>query len=243
MRPFFSRSSGWDEPATVFAAEFFPVRKEPLELEKEESVPDRMDGMSSLRESDTPQSLLEQLCNQPQGESWERMVAIYAPLLRGWLARYQVQEADAEDLIQDVLMVVLRELPGFRHNQQPGAFRSWLRRILVNRVRNLWRRRDRGDLACGGTELARALNELEDPHSQISRVWDREHDRYLTRKLLEMVEERFTQTTRKVFHRLVFDGVRADQVAAEFGLSLNAVFTAKSRVLRELRRLGQGLLD
>jgi RNA polymerase sigma-70 factor (ECF subfamily) len=199
--------------------------------------------MTSLRESDTPRSLLEQLCDEPPGDGWERLVALYGPLLRGWLLRYDVQDADAEDLIQDVLIVVHRELPSFRHNQQPGAFRSWLRRILVNRVRNLWRRRDRGDVASGGSDAALRLKELEDPHSQISRVWDRDHDRYLTRRLLELLEDRFTATTRKVFHRLVFDGVRADQAAAEFGLSLNAVFTAKSRVLRELRRLGQGLIE
>jgi RNA polymerase sigma-70 factor (ECF subfamily) len=199
--------------------------------------------MMSPRDSDTPLSLLEQICDAPQETSWERLVALYSPLLRGWLARYEVQDADGEDLIQEVLVVVLRELPTFRHNQQTGAFRSWLRRILVNRLRNLWRRRNQGDVARGGSDLAHSLNELEDPGSRLSRVWDREHDRYLTRKLLESVEGRFTETTRQVFRRLVLDGAGADQVAAEFGLSLNAVFTAKSRVLRELRRLGQGMLD
>ena len=63
------------------------------------------------------------------------------------------------------------------------------------------------------------------------------------RKLLELIEPRFEPTTNQVFRRLVLDGVDADQVAVELGMTLGAVFTAKSRVLRELRRLGRGMLD
>jgi hypothetical protein len=58
-----------------------------------------------------------------------------------------------------------------------------------------------------------------------------------------MIESRFTESTQQVFRHLVLDGAEADSVARETGLSLNAVFTAKSRVLRELRRLGQGFGD
>lgn len=194
-------------------------------------------------ESDTSLTLLEQLGEQSDEESWGRLHNLYSPLLRSWLGRYDVQAADADDLIQDVLLVVLRELPDFRHNQQTGAFRSWLRRILVNRLRNFWRKRGRVDLASGGSDLARRLNELEDPRSQSALAWDQEHDRYLVRKLLDMIEPQFAESTRKVFRRLVLDEVAPDQVAAEFDMSLNAVFTAKSRVLRELRRLGNGLVQ
>jgi RNA polymerase sigma-70 factor (ECF subfamily) len=192
---------------------------------------------------DTSLTLLEQLSNDSDDESWARLVALYSPLLRGWLVRYDIQDADADDLVQDVLLVAIRELPSFRHSQQTGAFRSWLRGILINRLRNFWRKRGRVDLASGDSDLARRLNEFEDPHSQLTRIWDREHDRYLTRKLLELIEPRFADTTRNAFRRLVLDGASADVVAAELDMSLNAVFTAKSRVLRELRRLGTGLID
>ena len=91
--------------------------------------------------------------------------------------------------------------------------------------------------------LNQRLNELEDAASQLSQVWDREHHQYVVRKLLELIEPRFEPTTNQVFRRLVLDGMDADQVAAELGMTLGAVFTAKSRVLRELRRLGRGMLD
>ena len=192
---------------------------------------------------ETSQSLIDQLHNESDAAAWQRLVELYSPLLRGWLDRYEVQPADADDLVQDVLVVVMRELPGFRHNQQPGAFRSWLKGIVVHRLRNFWRARERGGIASGGSDVISRLNELEDDRSLLSQTWQREHDQHIAKKLLELIEPRFTESTREAFRRLVLDGADADDVAAELGLSLNAIFTAKSRVLRELRTIGRGLLD
>lgn len=196
-----------------------------------------------MSQHDTSLTLLDELCRSPDDESWERLVSLYSPLLRSWLRRYDVQDSDADDLVQDVLMVVMKELPSFRHNKQPGAFRTWLRRIVVNRLRNFWRARGREAKGSGDTQVMQRINELEDERSQMSRVWDREHDQHLTRRLLDDIEPRFAENTRRAFRLLVLDGASADNVAAELGMSLNAVFTAKSRVLRELRRLGKGLID
>jgi RNA polymerase sigma-70 factor (ECF subfamily) len=160
-----------------------------------------------------------------------------------WLARSQVLAADVDDLIQEVLLVVHRELPAFQHNQRNGAFRCWLRQIVVHRLRNFWRSRGRLITTGNDSRLEEQLRQLEDDGSHLSQLWDREHDVAVARKLLEMIESRFTETTRLVFRRLVMDGADADAVAMETGLSLNAIFTAKSRVLRELRRLGAGLVD
>lgn len=158
------------------------------------------------------------------------------------MQRYEVQDADVDDLVQDVLIVLIRELPEFRHNRRQGAFRTWLRRIVVNRLQNFWRKRGR-DVKSGGSDLARRLKEFEDPQSQLSQIWDREHDRHLTQQLLKQIEPKFTETTRQAFRMLVYEGKKADAVAKELNLSLSAVFTAKSRVLRELRRLSEGLIE
>jgi RNA polymerase sigma factor (sigma-70 family) len=194
-----------------------------------------------MTHNETSLSLLDRLSQAPDADSWKRPVEAYSPLLKSWIGRYEVQTADADDLVQDVLLVVMRELPSFRHNQQRGAFRTWLRRIVVNRLRNFWR--SRGRAAEHGGELMGRLDELEDPRSAGSQLWDREHDRHLALQLLALLEDRFTESTREVFRRLVLEQADADEVAAELGLTLNAVFTAKSRVLRELRLLGRGLLD
>ena len=192
---------------------------------------------------ETSLSLLDRLRTSPEDADWSRLVEAYSPLLRAWLMRSEVQAADADDLVQDVLLVVHRELPAFQHNQRCGAFRSWLRQIVVYRLRNFWRSRGRLIAAGNDSRLEEQLRQLEDDGSHLSQRWDREHNVAVARKLLELIESRFTETTRLVFRRLVLDGADADTVASETGLSLNAIFTAKSRVLRELRRLGQGLLD
>ena len=192
---------------------------------------------------ETSLSLLDRLRQSPDDADWSRLIEAYSPLLRAWLMRAEVQAADADDLVQEVLLVVHRELPKFEHNQRRGAFRNWLRQIVVHRLRNFWRSRGRLIAAGNDSQLEEQLKQLEDDGSQLSQRWDREHNLAVARKLLELIESRFTESTRLVFRRLVVDGADADTVAAETGLSLNAIFTAKSRVLRELRRLGQGLLD
>src|SRR2546428_3898577 len=90
---------------------------------------------------ETSASLLQRLRDQPDSDAWRRLVYVYTPLLAQWVGRYGLQSSDMDDLIQDVLTVVVRELPQFQHNQRTGAFRRWLRTILVNRLRGFWRAR------------------------------------------------------------------------------------------------------
>ena len=86
------------------------------------------------------------------------------------------------------------------------------------------------------------LRELEDEHSDLSRLWDREHDAYLTQRALQLLEPEFKPPTWRAFRRQVVDGADAEAVAAELGLSVNAVCIAKSRVLRRLREELAGLV-
>ncbi|HUG90080.1 MAG TPA: RNA polymerase sigma factor [Planctomycetaceae bacterium] len=192
--------------------------------------------------TDTSLSLLDRARSADDGDSWRQLAAVYVPVLHAWLRRYDIQAADADDLVQDVLLILARELPQFEHNGRPGAFRGWLRMILVHRLRDFWRRRQYRPVASGGSDFLRQLDQLEDPHSQLSEQWNREHDRHLLRQLLEQIEPRFQESTRVVFRRLAIDGIEPGQVAEDLGLTLNAVLIAKSRVLKELRREGAGLL-
>jgi RNA polymerase sigma-70 factor (ECF subfamily) len=191
----------------------------------------------------TSLSLLDRVCVQKDNRAWRDLEAVYAPLLQGWLRRYQVQAADADDLTQDVLLVVSRELPSFQHNGRSGAFRAWLRGILVNRVRHFWRSRNQRPLAGADSQLERALEQLEDPTSALSGEWNRQHDRHLMHQMLARVEGRFNASTMQAFRRSVLDGLPPEQVARELGLSANAVVIAKCRVLKALRHEARGLLD
>jgi RNA polymerase sigma-70 factor (ECF subfamily) len=193
--------------------------------------------------SETSLSLLERLRLQPDAESWRRLVSLYTPLIQGWLRRHAVPPADAEDLTQEVMAVVVRELPQFVHNQRRGAFRSWLRTITVNRLRALWKSRRAPPTATGDSDLLKMLDELEDTNSNLSRLWDQQHDQHVARRVMEMVQPQFEPATWQAFRRVVLDGVKAAAVAAELNMSVNAVLLAKSRVLSRLRQEMQGLTD
>ena len=192
---------------------------------------------------ETSVSLLAKLKDSGDQESWDRLARLYSPLLRQWLRKYEVQDADADDLVQEVLAVVARELPEFRHNRQAGAFRSWLRKILVHRLQNFWRGRQHRPLATGTSSVLERLQELEDETSQACRAWDEEHDRQVLARLIESIRPKFLPKTWEAFHRQMFGGQRADQVAAELGMPLSSVYVARSRVLTVLRREAEGLVD
>lgn len=192
---------------------------------------------------ETSLSLLDRLRHSSENEGWNRLADLYAPLVRVWLRRYDVQDSDANDLVQEVLLTVSRELGTFEHCGQPGAFRGWLKAILTNRLRKFWRARDRYPEARGDSEMDVRLAQLDDPASEMSRIWDREHDHYVLRQLLTLAEPHFEPNTWKAFCRVALEGAKPDVVAQEMGISLNSVCLAKSRVTRRLRQESAGLIE
>ena len=191
----------------------------------------------------TSASLLDRVKADPRSTAWQRLVEIYEPLVRGWLRRHQTLSHDADDVVQDVLAVVVRRLPDFEHNGRVGAFRTWLRTITANCLRDHWRSGKRRPTATGDTDFQQILVQLEDPTSDLSKLWDQDHDRHVTRKLLEMLRNDFEATTWRAFERTALDGVAANQAAQELGLTPNAVFIARSRVLARLRQEAAGLIE
>ncbi len=191
----------------------------------------------------TSASLLGRLQRPTDEEAWRRLVELYTPLIRGWLRRNGLVSADNDDLVQEVMTVVVRRVPQFRHSGRTGAFRAWLRTITVNCLRDFWKSKRLRPASGGGSDVVELLNQLEDPTSGMSQVWDREHDEHVGRRLLEMIQPQFQPKTWQAFRRVTLDGVSPDAVAAELGISVNAVFIAKSRVLSRLRQEAEGILE
>jgi RNA polymerase sigma-70 factor (ECF subfamily) len=192
--------------------------------------------------TETSLSLLERLQTQPDSASWQELVEIYAPLIGRWLSRSPLQKADHEDLVQEVLRIVVQKLPDFERRRE-GSFRAWLRVVSVNCLREFWRSSKQHPVATGDSDFLQQLQELEDPRSQLAQAWETEHDLYLVRRLLELIEPKFEPTTRQAFRRVVMEKEKPAAVAAELGISVNAVFLAKSKILRQLRREIDGLLS
>lgn len=190
----------------------------------------------------TPPSLLNRLREHPDdADAWRRFDDLYRPLLQTWLRRYAVQPQDADDLVQQVLEVVVREMPGFHYEPAKGRYRAWLRSILVNQLRGFWRSQQSRPKA-DSKFFDRILEELEDENSDLSRLWEQEHDQHVSRRLLALIEPDFSPTTWQAFRRLM-DGAKAKKVAADLGISVNAVYLAKSSVIKRLREEIEGLTD
>ena len=192
--------------------------------------------------NETRQSLLLRAQTGEEG-AWKDLTDLYRPLIIGWLNRQGVPAVDLDDLAQDVLLSVVKHLPAFEHSGRRGAFRSWLRTIVCSRTIDYWRAADAGTPASGGSGATAALQQIADPDSDLNRQWDQEHDRYVIRCLLDLVEAEFEPTTRRAFQRLALDGASGAEVAQELGLSVAAAYVAKSRVLQRIRQEAEGLID
>lgn len=194
--------------------------------------------------SDTPLTLLGRLQGEPDPEDWAHFHTLYAPLIRSWLRIFPELGDEAADIVQEVLMIVVQEIARFER-QRDGAFRAWLRVITANKVRSYFKKRNRRPLTGvpgmePGTDY---LTDLADPNSEISLKWDQEHDRHVFQGLLHLVKPDFTPQTWEIFTRYALDGVSAAAVAQEYNVSEAAVFLVKSRVLKRLRDVAQGLID
>ena len=116
---------------------------------------------------ETSVSLLDRLAGVPTDDDWRRLLDLYQPLLRAWTARAGVVSSDVDDLAQEVLLVVFREVGGFERRGQ-GAFRAWLKTILAHRVRNYFRGQQHRPTATGDSAFLHRLDELESPESGLS---------------------------------------------------------------------------
>lgn len=182
----------------------------------------------------TSLSLLARLGEAPQNTDWQRLHQLYEPLLRAWARRAGVDDAD--DLIQEVMLVLVKELPIFERRRE-GAFRAWLRSILVNRMREHFRQTNRLPLASESM-----LAELSIDTSPMSQLWEREHDLFIAKRLLTLVEHDFHPTTWQAFRLQVIDSRTAQETAQELNITVNAALLAKSRILKRLREESQGMV-
>jgi RNA polymerase sigma-70 factor (ECF subfamily) len=191
----------------------------------------------------TSLSLLERLRNPGDSVAWTDFHHLYAPLLRRWLVRRGASEHDADDIGQEVMRIAVVEMARFEHSGRPGALRCWLRQTMSNQLRTLWRRKGHQPGAVGGSDYQAMAEQLADPQSGLSQLWDAEYRHDVCEHLLAAVEHEFEGRTMDAFRRAALQGKRPAEVAEELGLTANAVRIAQSRVLRRLREIGQGMID
>jgi RNA polymerase sigma-70 factor (ECF subfamily) len=186
------------------------------------NVPDGSGGTTAP--ASTPSSLLLGLRSRDP-LAWQRLAYLYAPLVRRWCRQRGLQAADTDDLIQEVFRAVLARVGDFRKEQAGDSFRGWLWTITRHKLGDHFRRAARPDAA-----TVAALDDLpaEGPPDDNAAP-------DLLRRALELVRDEFEEASWQAFWGVVVEDRSPAAVAEERRLSVNAVYLAKSRVLRRLR--------
>ena len=177
----------------------------------------------------TRPSLLLRLRDSSDAEAWSMFVSAYAPLVYGYCRKCGLQDADAADVAQEVLAQVARTMSGFVYERERGRFRDWLRTVTRNRVLKTLGRKTPGL----SQEAASRLAELE--ASKADAEWSDEfHARTLT-VALDRIRPLYEPATWRAFERVWIDDRPALETANELGVSIDLVYSAKSRILKRLR--------
>lgn len=191
----------------------------------------------------TPLSLLRRLQQYQHPRDWDGFVTIYGPVVYGWGRRQRLQAHDAADLMQEVLVAVQRGLPRWRQEAEGPPFRAWLWTITKHKLHDLWRDQRRQVQGSGDSAIQALLEQLEAPGNPAERQWGESYQGEVLAGALRCVRPHFTERTWLAFQKTVMDEMPARAVAAELGMTLNAVFVAKCKVLGRLRHDLRGMLD
>jgi RNA polymerase sigma-70 factor (ECF subfamily) len=192
---------------------------------------------------DTSVNLLERIRARDQA-AWSRLVRLYGPMIYGWCLRAGLKPQDAADIGQEVFAAVARGIGDFRHDRPGDTFRGWLYTITRNKLRD--RFASRGGTGIGGTDAQRRLAEMlaEAPNEEsASDVGDPSETEGLYRRAIELVRIEFESRTWEAFWRTFVDGQAPADVAHDLGMNRNAVYLARSRILRRLREEFNQLVD
>jgi RNA polymerase sigma-70 factor, ECF subfamily len=181
----------------------------------------------------TSRGLIER-ARQHDPRAWERMVALYAPLVLHWCRQWGLREDDAADVFQDVFQSVAAHLSGFRRDPS-GTFRGWLRTITRNKVNDAMRRRRREPIGAGGSDAQAQLAQFPEPLPPDDDGSSDVAVSALLRRGLELIRCEFEERTWQAFWLTAVEGRAPKDVAGELGMSGGAVRVAKSRVLHRLR--------
>ena len=176
----------------------------------------------------THQSLLQRLAAGGDSGAWLEFTTRYRDLLVGFARRRGLQEADTDDLLQDLWLQLSRQLPEFRYDRDRGRFRGFLKTVAMRAIGKRLRRRDPEPI---GPETADA--DAADPAADDA--WEAEWRQHHLRSAMACIQREFRATDVRVFTELTQQKRAPADLAAELGVSPAAIYQIKSRILARLR--------
>ena len=191
---------------------------------------------------DTRDSLLIRIADPCDQGAWEQFARIYRPVVYNVARMRGLQDADAQDVAQQVLIAVARALPTWERRDESTRFRHWLCRIARNATVNMLTRQPK-DRAVGGDD-DRANHRADDKVDDgVDSQLEREYRRQLFRKAAERVRSRADAITWQAFAITMIDGLSIPDAVAQLNRSEAVIYAARSRIIRRLRDAVKQLED
>lgn len=182
---------------------------------------------------DTQASLLVNIRDPANERAWSVFSDLYRPVIYRMARRRGLQDADAQDLAQQVLVSVAGSVRNWTPDADQPAFRHWLARVTRNAIIDAFRRR-KPDAAVGGSSVTRALN--QSPAANETEI-DHEYERALFRRAAAVVQVEFEAQTWAAFWQTTVAGVDISDVAASLRCTAGSIYTARSRVMKRLKQV------
>ncbi len=170
--------------------------------------------------------------------AWVRLVYRYQEQIKIWVQKLGLQLADAENVTQEVLVRLTKKI--HLYDPRKGPFSTWLRRVSIHVARNYVRKQTKAATGSGDTEQMMRLQEVQDDSES---YWDRlnaEADRKLLAQALALTKRKVTPEAWNLFELAAIQKVPGAEVAAQFGVSAQSVYSARHRVMLVLKeQLGE----
>jgi RNA polymerase sigma factor (sigma-70 family) len=184
----------------------------------------------------TRASLLVRLRDGSDAEAWREFVRLYAPVVYGFARKRGLQDADAADVMQEVLRSVSSVAPRLEYDPARGTFRGWLFTVTRNKVFNFLDGRKRRVLGSGDSRVQQRLEQQAADDGDMASDWETDYQRTIAAQAMERVKREFQPATWNAFLQTAVEGRSASLVASNVGLSVGAVYVSKSRVIARLRQ-------
>jgi RNA polymerase sigma-70 factor (ECF subfamily) len=182
----------------------------------------------------TSRSLLARV-HDNDAAAWDRLVALYTPLVWHWCRKLDLPRQEAADVFQEVFRSVAIHICNFQRDRPGDTFRGWLRTITRNKVLDHYRAQNREPRAAGGSEARVWWSHLPDEKEILQGDGTEERYDVLFHTALTLIKAEFQERTWLAFWRVVVEGRTPQAAAAELDMSPGAVRVAKCRVLQRLR--------
>jgi len=183
----------------------------------------------------TRPSLLVRIRDAADREAWRQFVELYAPLVYRFARRRGLQDADAADLAQDVLSAVARSSERLEYDPRRGSFRGWLFTVARNKLHTFLKRQERQRRRTEDVAVERLPEEPAVAGPDEAALWEQEYQQRLFDWAAEQVRGHFQDRTWQAFWQTAVEARPPREVAEALGLSVGAVYIAKSRVLARLK--------